>query len=46
VYLLIPNKAEILFNKLQLAHGQLAGENEVIRVLGAYAVKLFYDRVS
>jgi hypothetical protein len=34
----IPNKAEIIINKPQLAHGQLAGENEVIRVQGGYAV--------
>jgi hypothetical protein len=35
VYLPIPNKAEIIINKPQLAHGQFAGENGKIRVFGA-----------
>jgi hypothetical protein len=45
-YLLIPNKLEIIINKPQLAHGQLAAENEAIRVQGGYAVIILYDRVS
>ena len=40
MYIPIPNKAGIIINKPQLAHGHLAGENEKIRVVGAYAVKL------
>jgi len=40
------NKVGIFINKLQLAHGHLAGENETIRVQGAYAVILHNDSVS
>jgi len=35
LYFPIPNKAGIIINKRELAHGHLAGENETIRGVGA-----------
>ncbi len=42
----IPNKAGIIINKPELAHGHLAGENETIRVRGAYAVIFYFLQLT